>query len=158
MILYNSPCKLYYHKKMPLFCWFDDFLYSRAEICQIFDWVFFFNVRYQNDILKLTDLYILYSTNASFTVFEKYQKWSQSAKMFPNGKRHQFFFFFFFFFFEKNAECILYSHRRRVLFLACCLLCWESKVLEFEITSAGFLMRLTCSVRLSTDSYQDLYH
>ena len=64
----------------------------------------------------------------------------------------------FFFFFEKNAECILYSHRRRVLFLACCLLCWESKVFEFEITSAGFLMRLTCSVRLSTDSYQDLYH
>ena len=25
---------------MPLFCWFDHFLYSRAEICQIFRWLF----------------------------------------------------------------------------------------------------------------------
>ena len=25
-----------YYKKVPLFCWFDHFLYIRAEICQIF--------------------------------------------------------------------------------------------------------------------------
>ena len=29
---------------MPLICWFDHFLYSRAEICLIFRW-FFFNLR-----------------------------------------------------------------------------------------------------------------
>ena len=29
-----------YYRKVPLFCWFDHFLYSRAEICQIFRWFF----------------------------------------------------------------------------------------------------------------------
>ena len=34
----NSPYirRLYYYKKVPLFCQFDHFLDSKAEICQIF--------------------------------------------------------------------------------------------------------------------------
>ena len=36
----NSPCKLCHYKKVPLFCCRDHFLYSRAEICQIFCWFF----------------------------------------------------------------------------------------------------------------------
>ena len=33
-------CKLWYYKKVPLFCWFDHILDLWAEICQIFRWFF----------------------------------------------------------------------------------------------------------------------
>ena len=29
-----------YYQRVPLFCWFDHFLYPRAEICQFFCWFF----------------------------------------------------------------------------------------------------------------------
>ena len=35
--------------------WFDHFLDPWAEICQIFRWFFLENIRYQKDILKLSD-------------------------------------------------------------------------------------------------------
>ena len=31
-------CKLYHYKKVLLLCWFEHFLDSRAELCQIFRW------------------------------------------------------------------------------------------------------------------------
>ena len=54
---------------MPLFCWFDQFLDSRAEIYQIFVGFFFENLRHQKDILKLTDLYWKYVLNVQNSYF-----------------------------------------------------------------------------------------
>ena len=45
---------LYYSAFM---LWFDHFLDSGAEICQIFRWFFGKLKKNQKDILKLTDLY-----------------------------------------------------------------------------------------------------
>ena len=37
---YEPPCNVFSYKKVPLFCRFDHFLDSWAEICQIFRWFF----------------------------------------------------------------------------------------------------------------------